>query len=193
MANQLFTLMAREDEIQFLRYLERDIFEVYPRRVPQDWKPFRAKADAIDQLPDEDIYLVASDIGPAVVDRIKRGKDKGAWRIDEVRSPVVFWERCRLNEEGELLAGQLWAELEVTSQTGRRDAAPERFRARFMELESWVKKAFRKGDPKGFWVGPHAARLAKDGLMMRENKHWGRQIVLLGESSHRRTERPRRA
>lgn len=194
MANQLFTFMAREDEVQLLRYLERDVFEVYPRRVPRGWTPFRATAAAIDQLPEEELYLVASDIGPALVDPIKRGPDKGAWRIDEVRSPAVFWERSRMSEEGELLSGQLWAELEVTAQTGRRDPAPERFRRRFLELEAWVKKTYRKGDPKGFWIGPAAARLVREtGVSLRENKHWGRQVVLQGDASNRRTERPRRA
>ena len=194
MANQLFIFTTREDELQLLRFLERDVFEVYPRRVPQGWKPFRATAAAIEQLPAEELYLVASDIGPALVDQIKRGPDKGSWRIDEVRSPVVFWERSRMSEEGELLSGQLWAELDVTSQTGRRDPAPERFRRRFLELEAWVRKTYRKGDPKGFWIGPGAARLVKEtGVSLRENKHWGRQVVLHGETSNRRTERPRRA
>lgn len=193
MANQLGTFMTAEDEAQFVRFVSRDVFEVYPRRVPKGWTPFRLSVEAIGQLPEEDVYLVASDIGPALVDTIKRGPDKGSLRIDEVRSPVIFWERSRRNEEGELLAGQLWAELEITQQTGRRDPAPERFRRRFLEIEGWIKKSFRKGDPKGFWIGPAAARLTKEGLILRENKHWGRQVVVQGDTSNRRTERPRRA
>ena len=109
MANQIFTFMVKADELAFMNFLERYVFEVYPRRVPPDWRPFRASAKAWEQLPDEDVYLVASDIGPALVDKIKRGPDKGSWRVDEVRSPVIFWERSRLNADGELLSGQLWA------------------------------------------------------------------------------------
>lgn len=174
MANQLLLFMNDEDERALLRHLERYRFEVYPRRVHGDWEPFIANELNRDRLPEEDVYLCASEIGPALVDKVKRGPDKGAWRIDEVRSPVIFWERCRLNEEGELLSGQLWAELDVTSQTGRRDAAPERFRSLFVELEEHFRRQFRKGKPKPYLVGPHAARQVKEtGLKLRENEHRG--------------------
>lgn len=177
MATQLALFMEREDELAFIRFLERNNMEVYPRRVPPDWVAFKANEANFDKLPEEDVYLVAVDIGPALVDKLKRGKDKGQWRIDEVRSPVVFWERCKTNEEGELVAGQLWAELEITQQTGRRDPAPDRFRTLFLEIENWIKKTFRKTHPKGFWVGPKTARaIKKQGLKLRENKYWGREI-----------------
>lgn len=178
MANQLLTFMNHDDEVAFVRVLERSVFDVYPRRVPPDWKTFRASEATLDRFPEEDVYLVASDIGPALVDVVKRGPDKGSWRLDEVRSPVIFWERCTVNEEKELVSGQLWAELDVTPETGRRNAAPDRFRTRYLEIESWVKKTFRKSSPKGFWVGPRTARLAKEGLLpLRENAHWGRVVT----------------
>ena len=181
MASQLQVFMGREDELAFLRFIERYVFEVYPRRVPPDWKTFRATEATFDQFPEEDVYLVASDIGPALVDKMKRGKDKGLWRIDEVRSPVIFWERCITNDDGELVSGQLWAELDVTQQTGRRDAAPERFRARFMEIDVWIRKTFRKTHPKGFWVGPQLTRTIKQtGLKLHENHHFGREITVHG-------------
>jgi len=179
MANQLLTFMAPEDEKTFLRFLERFTFEVYPRRVPPDWQTFRATLATLPQFPEEDVYLVASDIGPATVDKIKRGPDKGSWRVDEVRSPVIFWERNVKNDDGELLSGELWAELDVTSQTGRRNAAPDQFRTRYLEIESWLRKTFRKSYPKGYLIGPAAARLVKEGaLKLRENKHWGREIAV---------------
>lgn len=181
MATLLQIFMDRDDELAFLRFVERFNFEVYPRRVPPDWKTFRATEATIDKLPEEDVYLVAVDIGPAIVDKLKRGKDKGQWRIDEVSSPVIFWERCRKNEEGELVSGQLWAELDVTQQTGRRNAAPDRFRLLFMEIDQWIKKTFRKTHPKGFWVGPKTAKVIKQtGLPLRENKYWGREITVHG-------------
>ncbi len=181
MATQLALFMNQEDEIQFLRFLERYVFEVYPRRVPLDWKTFRAAEENYAKLPEEDVYLVASDIGPAFVDKLKRGKDKGSWRVDEVRSPVVFWERCKINEDGELVAGQLWAETDVTQQTGRRDAAPEKFRLRVAELDLWIKKTFRKTHPKGFFVGPKTAKVIKQTqLKLRENKFFGRPVEVHG-------------
>lgn len=162
--------MVEDDEVAFLRFLERFSLEVYPRRIPPDWQPFRADAAAHPKLPEE-VYLAASELGAVIVDKVKRGPDKGAWRVDEVRSPVVFWERCRRTEEGELLAGQLWAELSITEQTGRRSAAPDRFRALVQEIEHWLKKSFRKSVPAGFLIGPKTARLAKEGLQLRAEEH----------------------
>lgn len=173
MATQIQFFMLPEDEVAFFRALESHVLEVYPRRVPPDWTTFRASSASMEQLPEEEMYLVASEIGPAIVDKLKRGKDKGFWRIDEVRSPVIFYERSRTNEDGELVNGQLWAELDVTPQTGRRDAAPDRFRRLFMEIEGWMKKTFRKSDPPGFFVGPHAARAVKEGLVLRKSEHRG--------------------
>ena len=121
MANVLQPLLDAEDERAFLRFLAQTPWEVYPRRVPPNWKPFLATAEAFDRLPTE-LYLAAADLGPVLVDKVKRGPDRGHWRVDEVRSPVVFWERAQLDEDGALVAGQLWAELDVTPQTGRPDA-----------------------------------------------------------------------
>jgi len=64
--------------------------------------------------------------------------------------------------------GRLWAELEVTPQTGRRNAAPERFRQIFMEIQAWLKRTHRRSEPKGFWIGPGAARRFKQGLRLRD-------------------------
>ena len=71
------------------------------------------------------------------------------------------------------MSGQLWAELEVTPQTGRRTAAPDRLRRLFQELEDWLKKTCRRSEPKGYLVGPAAARGHKEGLVLREAGHRG--------------------
>ncbi|HSP20408.1 MAG TPA: hypothetical protein VLQ79_12885 [Myxococcaceae bacterium] len=172
MANVLRPLLDAEDERGLLRFLAQTPYEVYPRRVPPDWTPFIARPEMHDRLPPE-LYLAAADLGPVLVDRVKRGPDKGALRVDEVRSPVVFWERSQLDEDGALRAGQLWAELEVTPQTGRRDAAPDRFRRRFSELDSWLKKTCRRSEPVGWLIGPSAARRAREGLVLRAAGHRG--------------------
>jgi hypothetical protein len=172
MAQQLPLFLAPEDERAFLRFLAPHRLEVYPRRVPQGWKPFLASAERHDALPPE-VYLAAAELGPVLVDKVKRGPDKGAWRVDEVRSPVIFWERSARNEEGELVSGQLWAELDVTPETGRRTAAPDRFRRLFQEVEGWLKKTCRRSDPVGFLVGPAAARAFKEGLVLRQAGHRG--------------------
>jgi hypothetical protein len=178
MASLLRFFMSRDDEAGFFRMLERFELEVYPRRVPAGWKPFKATAACVPLLPPEDAYLAASALGPVLVDPIKRGPDRGHLRVDEVRSPVIYLERSRVNEDGELLSGKLWAELDVTPQTGRRNAGPEQFRRLFLEIESWLKKSFRRSDPPGFWIGPRAAQLHKEGLVLRDSEHRGGIVEL---------------
>jgi hypothetical protein len=172
MANVVRLLLDPEDERAFLRFLSQTQYEVYPRRVPPDWKPFLARPEAQEQLPTE-LYLAATDLGAVLVDRVKRGPDKGHLRVDEVRSPVVFWERSSNDETGALVSGQLWAELDVTPQTGRRDAAPERFRRRFLEMEDWLKRTCRRSQPVGWLIGPSAARRTAEGLVLRAAGHRG--------------------
>ena len=172
MANVLRPVLDPEDEKAFLRFLAQATYEVYPRRVPPDWTPFRASAETWDRLPAE-LYLAASDLAPVLVDKVTRGPDRGHWRVDEVRSPVIYWERSQLDEEGALRAGQLWAELDVTPQTGRRDAAPDRFRRRFIEVETWLKKTCRRSEPVGWLIGPSTARRAAEGLVIRDAGHRG--------------------
>jgi hypothetical protein len=174
MAHLVKFFMLPDDELAFLRSVERHGLNVYPVRVPPDWAPFVAGAAVHARLPEEDLYLAAEHMGEVLVDKVKRGPEKGNWRVDETRSPVIFWERSRLNEDGELLSGKLWAELDITPQTGRKDAASDRFRVLFLEVHEWLKKAFRKGAPKEFLIGPHAARRVKEeGLVLRENVHRG--------------------
>jgi hypothetical protein len=161
-------IFAADDEVAFLRAIEGQGLQVYPVRVPPGWKPFTARPEAVAELPEEALYLAAVRVGPVQVDKVKRGPDKGAWRVDEVRSPVIYFERSRLNEDGELESGKLWAELDITPQTGRRDAAPELFRRTFQDVEAWFRRACRKSEPVGFWIGPHAARQFKEGLVLRD-------------------------
>ncbi len=180
MAHTLQFFMTPEDELAFLRFLGRFELEVYPVRVPPNWKPFRANETCQATLPEEEVYLAASALGDVLVDKVKRGPDKGAWRVDEVRSPVIHFERSRKNEEGELVSGGLWAELDITPQTGRKDANPDRFRRLYLDIEEYVKKTFRKSEPKGFHVGPRAAREYKEGLVLRDGEYRGGTVKPYG-------------
>ena len=173
MANVLRFVLAPEDEVAFFRAIRGLKLEVYPIRVPPDWKPVLASEDILPGLTEEAVYLAASDVAPILVDRVKRGPDKGSWRVDEVRSPVIYYERSSKNEAGELLSGRLWAELEITPQTGRRDSNPDGFRRVFLEVESWFKRTCRRSEPAGFWIGPHAARQAKEGQVLRDAEKRG--------------------
>src|SRR6185295_1936801 len=70
-----------------------------------------------------ELYLAAADLGPVLVDRVKRGPDRGHWRVDEVRSPVVFWERSQLDEDGALVRAGRHA-TDRTARCGARPVSP---------------------------------------------------------------------
>ena len=109
---------------------------------------------------------------------MKRGPDKGFWRIDEVRSPVIFWERCVVNEEQRALSGQLWAELDVTRRPAARTPRPT-CSALASSSSSLDEEDVPQEPPQGLLVGPETARVVKEGaLKLRENKHWGREIAV---------------
>jgi hypothetical protein len=176
MAQSLEFFMTAEDERSFLRFLERFELEVYPLRIPPDWKPFPANEGAAARLPDGPAYLAATRVAPLTVDRVKRGPEKGHWHVDEIRSPVIYFERSAFNDQGELASGKLWAELAVTPQSGRLVPAPERFRQIFVEIETWMKKNYYKSEPRGFLVGPDAVRRMKRGVVLRDSARRGGTI-----------------
>ncbi|MCL2626576.1 MAG: hypothetical protein FWD46_07165 [Cystobacterineae bacterium] len=165
MAQQLLVFMLPEDERAFVHMLEPYALEAFPRRIPEGYKSPKVCLKNFERLPEEALYLAFSQAAPLQVDKIKRGPDKGKLRINEIFSPVIFWERCIQETPGELLCGQLWAQLEVRPETGRRLAAPDAFRSLYLEVESRIKKSFRKGHPKGYWVGKEAAMAHKAGRL----------------------------
>ena len=99
MAESIRFLMAPEDEVAFLRFLARYRLEVYPVRIPPNWQTFLASDQTLSEFPNDAVYLAAAEVAPILVDKLKRGPDKGSWRVDEVRSPVIYFERSRLDEE----------------------------------------------------------------------------------------------
>ena len=179
MANQFLTFMAPDDEHAFVRFLERYMFHVYPRRISADWQPFRASIENLPRFPAQEAYLVASDIGTLLTDIIKRGPDKGCLRVDERRSPVIFWKRSQIVDDGICLSGELWAEGDLTPQAGRRYSTAPLFRRRLNEIFHWLTRTFHKSRPKGYLLGPTITRMVKAGhVRLRENRHRGRHITV---------------
>jgi hypothetical protein len=176
MAATLRYFMLPEDERAFFRALARHELTIYPEIVPAGWEAPRAGEEVVASLDHDAYYLAAERLAPVIVHSVKRGRDKGLLKIEEIPSPVFHYERSVRNEEGELVGGRLWAELDVTELPAASDARykPSGLRAIFRDLEETLRKSFRRSDPKGFWVGPAAARAWKsDGLVLREPGHKG--------------------
>ncbi len=176
MAATLRYFMLPDDERAFFRALERQQITLYPELVPPGWEAPVASADLVASLDRDAYYLAIERLAPVIVHPVKRGPDKGLLKIEEVPSPVFHYERSLKNEDGELVGGRLWAELDVTELPAASDARykPGGLRSIFRELEEMLRKTFRRSDPKGFWVGPAAARAWKsEGLVLREPGHKG--------------------
>ncbi len=173
MAATIRYFMLPEDERSLFLHLARRELTIYPEPIPPGWVPIRV--DGAAALEGAAYYLAAERLGPVVVHPVKRGPDRGMLAIEEVPSPVFHYERSIRNEAGELVSGRLWAELDVTDDANDRRGKPRALRALFDELHQLFRKSWRRSDPKGFWIGPHAAAAWKRGdLVLREAGHKGR-------------------
>jgi len=177
MAATLHYFMLPEDERAVFRHLARRELTLYPELVPPGYVPLRLDEHAVEKVDASGWYIAAERLGPVIVHPVKRGPDKGMLSIEEVPSPVFHYERSVPNEAGELVAGRLWAELDVTDDAEDTRGKPLALRAIFEEIHHLFRKNWRRSDPKGFWVGPKAAAAWKrDELVLREAGHKGRSI-----------------
>ncbi len=174
MASTLRYFMLPEDERGLFRVLERQGVTLFPELVPPGYQGVPADPATLSRLEGEAWYLAVERMGPVIVHPIKRGPDRGMLEIEEIPSPVLHYERSLRNEAGELVGGRIWAELDVTDDPRARGGKHPGLHAIFEELHGWLRKTVRRSDPKGWWVGPAAARAWRsEGLVLREPGHRG--------------------
>src|SRR5438132_4676387 len=89
--------MAEEDERELLRKLEPLRLEVWPVLSDPGFSAPLASAET--RLVQPAYYLAAGDVTGYP---IKKGPERGKWKIDEVLSPVIFLQRSLPDEHGEL-------------------------------------------------------------------------------------------
>lgn len=175
MAATLHYFMVPEDERALFRQMARRELTLWPELIPPGHVPVRMDENAVEKLEGRSWYIAAERLGPVIVHPIKRGPDKGMLEIEEVPSPVFHFERSARNDAGELVAGRLWAELDVTDDVEDKRGKPLALKSLFQEIHDWFRKGWRRSDPKGYWVGPKAAGAVKrGGLVLREPGHKGR-------------------
>jgi hypothetical protein len=177
MAVTLSFFMLPDDERALFRQLARHQLTVYPELIPPGHVPLAADESAPERFESPACYLAAEQLGPVIVHPVKRGRDKGLLEIEEVPSPVFHYERSLRNEDGELVSGRLWAELEVTDNPNDRRGKPLALRRIFEDVHAFFRKSWRRSEPKGSWIGPHAAAAWKrDDLVLRVAGHRGRTL-----------------
>jgi hypothetical protein len=171
LALQIRFFMAPDDERALLRQLVPLQLEIYPElSEPRHQPELISEATVLDQPA---YYLAAGDVSGYP---IKRGPDRGRWKLDEVASPVIHFSRSLPDEDGELRSGSFWAETESSGDQSRTGGKPIRFMKAVRELQELIKSRYRKSTPvKGtvYFVGPACARL---GLPLREEGRKGEPV-----------------
>ena len=163
--------MAPEDERDLARRLAKLQLEVWPVFSEPG---FQAPLLGDDTVFEEPGYYFAA--GDVMGYPIKKGPDRGRWKIDEVKSPVIFFSRSLPDEDGELRSGYFWAETETAGDNSRLGGKDSRFHRAVRELQELIKSRFRKSSPvKGmiYFVGPAAAR---SGVILREDGRKGELV-----------------
>lgn len=165
--------MAPDDERDLVRRLERLQLELWPELSDPGYRA--PLVDASVTLEEPAYYFAAGDV---IGYPIKRGPDRGRWKIDEVASPVIYLSRSLPDEEGELRSGYFWAETETAGDNSRMGGKPARFAKAVREIQELIKSRYRKSSPvKGmiYFVGPAAARL---GVPLREEGRKGEPVIV---------------
>jgi hypothetical protein len=171
LALQIRFFMAPEDERDLLRRLAPLQLELWPElSEPRYHAPLVGEATVLEEPA---YYLAAGDVTGYP---LKRGPDRGRWKLDEVASPVIHFARSLLDEEGELRSGSFWAETESSGDQSRTGGKPVRFLRALRDLQEMMKSRYRKSSPvKGatYFVGPACVRL---GVALREEGRKGEPV-----------------
>jgi len=171
LADEIRFFMSADDERDLLRRLEPLRLELWP--VFSDPVYAAPLLGAGTQLVDPGYYLAAGDVSGYPV---KRGKERGKWKIDEVASPVIFFLRSLPDEDGELRSGYFWAETEAAGDNARTGGKPVVFLRAVRELQEAIKSRYRKSSPvRGltYFIGPACARA---GIPLREEGRKGEPV-----------------
>jgi hypothetical protein len=173
LALQIRFFMAPDDERELARRLAHLELELWPELSDPGWQPPLFDENAT--LDQPACYLAAGDV---IGYPIKKGPDRGRWKIDEVASPVIYLSRSLPDEDGELRSGYLWAETEASGDNSRTGGKPVRFMKAVREIQELIKARYRKSSPvKGtiYFVGPACAR---SGMALREEGRKGEPVTV---------------
>lgn len=177
MANVIRFFMGPEDERAFFREIATLGLELYPEVVDPDWQAPAVEEGLVERLDAPAYYLAAPGCGPIQVDKIKRGPNKGKWMILEIVSPVIHYERSLVDpEDGSLRSGRIWAELQVSGNTERREQKPVAFERVFRQVSEALSRRARRSQPVGYLILPDAVRLFETGTELRETGRKGKPV-----------------
>ena len=171
MAVEIRFFMSDEDERELLRRLEPMQLELWPVLTQAGFQAGRVTGET--GLEEPAYYLAAGDVTGYP---IKKGPDRGKWKIDEVVSPVIYFARSLPDDDGELRSGYFWAETEASGDNARTGGKPVHFLRAVRELQETIRSRYRKSSPvRGltYFIGPACAR---SGRALREEGRKGEPV-----------------
>jgi hypothetical protein len=168
MADVVTFFLGPDDEVALFRRLEPMGLTIYPELSDPAELPLRLEGTVAPKLELSSYYLAAERIGEVAFYSVKRGPNRGRWAIDEIRSPVIHYERSLPNPDDaeELIAGRIWAELVVSQSTVANVGKSEAFRQLFHKVRDQLHR-LQRSRPVGAFIGPQAMRLFKTGVRLR--------------------------
>jgi hypothetical protein len=171
LALEIRFFMSAEDERELMRRLEPMRLELWPVFSGAGFSAPLVSAGT--ELVDPAYYLAAGDVTGYP---IRKGRERGKWKIDEVASPVIYFLRSLPDEKGELRSGYFWAETEASGDNARTGGKPVRFLRAVREIQEMIKSRYRKSAPvRGltYFIGPACARA---GTRLREDGRKGEPV-----------------
>ncbi|MGC4115784.1 MAG: hypothetical protein QM765_14520 [Myxococcales bacterium] len=176
MANTLLFFLTDEDEVAFFRALEPLDFEVYPEVSPKGYQPFKASAANASKLEEEAYYLAAPQFGELVCREVRKGPHRGMLSSTRCAprsctTSARAWTRTASCAPGR--SGPSW---EIAGDRQKLMTKPDLLRAAFDRVRSYLKK-LHHSEPNGYFIGHHAARKFKEGLVLREAGRKGETVV----------------
>lgn len=178
MAQALTLFIHPDDEAAFLQQFAEYNLTLYPDIVPPDWVAPPVNGDVIETMGSDICwYLAAEGLDEVSAYPIKRGPNKGCLKIEEVPSPVFYYERAYLNDDGELISGKLWVELEGIDGLAMGHPKPYGLKVIYNNLTTWINKTYKRSNAKGIFASPKAVALKKAGkLVLRLAGHHGKTV-----------------
>jgi hypothetical protein len=171
LALEIRFFMSAEDERELMRRLEPMGLELWPVFSRAGFSAPLASAGT--ELVEPAYYLAAGDVSGYP---IRKGRERGKWKIDEVASPVIYFLRSLPDDKGELRSGYFWAETEASGDNARTGGKPVRFLRAVREVQEMIKSRYRKSAPvRGltYFIGPACARA---GTPLREDGRKGEPV-----------------
>jgi hypothetical protein len=141
MGRQIRFFFDKEDEIVFLNHVYEKNYSILDTKAT-----ILGKTDAIES---EELQFKIADNSSTIVI-----KDNGY--VDDFKSDVIVYSRCKVWKDGDLAQGRIWAEFRYWISSDEIAVKSDEFTKMYNGLARWIKKNSRISINKAWYIGAHA-------------------------------------